>query len=861
MDRLIGIIRESGALTARLARPLIAPDFSSREAAARAAETGNWHKIVECPLAALEPGLFPSKAQLAAAWVALGRVSGPPSADTLTDLRLVLAETVLGRPAPDAHPALPVLVQERRVRPTAAHPRAYQGTKHKPPKEKGVVPVDLRPALCGTLRLDLLSEAEAAQWAAEARLPEPFRTSLYPLVRRRAPAEVSEALALYWALGLDQDPARLAAAVCLFSPQCGPNTAAWCRFAAALPREMWTPLLSLLAASGAHAVPVQDLPPSFAEHLAEALTGTDPLYRAYWLLHGLMSGIAPEYLMAGYRLADAHGQPHTFHAVRRSGYFPAPMIRRWGAHCRACQKFYSGLLLTLWEQCGLRPGLGECLEKTDWTGFAPDVAYRCLRLFAASWDNWGDLPEEQAEAKWQAARRHLGALGATLRGIPEEFQEKCVWHLIEYLWQWDTPAELQANLPAAFALIPRLCRPPFAKRSDPCEVTTDFLAELSSPLRERFLNAPDASFRRLEEACRRANDTGLIGRGTYTLTRTLPDFSVRCFEAYPALLFKVAKLLGCLPAPVRESVTSPFRTSPFFAQDLAALPPEDAAALVEAHRDPEVFHPVPPKLREHLAGARTLAPVSLERASAQMGAQMLRARLEMLERAALKTLREGYPVEAEPGLVTHALQMERLADDNRRPLRKFLRAYWDGQARYIEDHPQTRRWLDAHPRLDRRVWLQGVRHEQEVNGVGQVTLATESDPLEVLKMGTYVGSCLGLGGAFTHSAAAVALDINKQVVYARDARGSVLARQLVAVAEDDRLVCFSVYPLGVEPALESLFAEYDRHLSSALGLPLYAAGNDEDYEIARILSHAWWDDWAWDLTVDQAVDDVPGLVQ
>ncbi len=60
-----------------------------------------------------------------------------------------------------------------------------------------------------------------------------------------------------------------------------------------------------------------------------------------------------------------------------------------------------------------------------------------------------------------------------------------------------------------------------------------------------------------------------------------------------------------------------------------------------------------------------------------------------------------------------------------------------------------------------------------------------------------------------------------------------------------------MYPLAVKTALETVFAEYDRLLSRALGLPLYDAGSGEDYEIARILSHAWWDDCAWDLAVGE----------
>ena len=132
----------------------------------------------------------------------------------------------------------------------------------------------------------------------------------------------------------------------------------------------------------------------------------------------------------------------------------------------------------------------------------------------------------------------------------------------------------------------------------------------------------------------------------------------------------------------------------------------------------------------------------------------------------------------------------------------------------------------------------------EIEGVGEIRVAIEKDPLEALKLGTYVGSCLGRGGHLEYSAAAVVLDINKQVVYARDVRGSVVGRQLVAVSEQDELVCFSVYGSAKPTLLEPLFRDFDRALASKLGLPMFGP-NSDDYVIASILSHEWWDDSAW----------------
>lgn len=138
------------------------------------------------------------------------------------------------------------------------------------------------------------------------------------------------------------------------------------------------------------------------------------------------------------------------------------------------------------------------------------------------------------------------------------------------------------------------------------------------------------------------------------------------------------------------------------------------------------------------------------------------------------------------------------------------------------------------PRIDRDVWLGDFARRY-----GDVTFAIEGDPLEALKLGTYVGSCLGRGGACARSAAAVVLDVNKQVVYARDARGAVLARQLLAISDSDELVCFRVYG---QAALAPLFRDFDRALADRLGIPISRGARSVSY----VLSHWWLDDGDWD---------------
>lgn len=776
MDILLGIIRSGGTLTARRVRQTVVPDFESREAVAEAlANPAPWYEVCDEPQAA---------GPLLSAWEALGRGQTP---DVREALRRVLAETVLGTPMAAA-PSPPLRPEPERPPATAAHPRAYSGTKYKPPTPKTPLPVDLRPQLCGTGRVDGLTESQEAARAAEVRLPEGFRTTLYPLVRGEGSAE---ALALYWALELEDDPARLAAVAMLLARRTGPQGREWAAFTAGQPDEWRTPLLCLLLASGADAAAV---PALLGEHLTEVFAGPDPAYRAYWLLHGLTTGITPSYLLAGFRLEDAYARTpnYSFHNVTQSGFFPEASVVELWKHLAGVDDFYAGAVLNIWRECGRLPGFGSLLKGTFWSDYAPAIAYRYLWLFADSCDNWDlDLSESQMLARWQEILRQAPAIASLLDAVPEDYRGKCLRHLREYLWQWDTLEELTANLPCAYALTRGLCQPPFAKKNDSAEISVDFMA-LAPPLRERFLNASDKSFRQLEAACRRENDSTLVGGGTWALTRQAGEFAVRGFEEYPARLFQAAKLLGSLSAPQREQV-----------------------------------------VRE-----------------AALDGQEVRAGLENLEQRALAALASGLPATTETSADRHALQMQRRASENRRGLRRLLDAHWRGDTDYVWNHPQTRQWRQKHPGIDWNVWRGGLTVEGVTDTGTAVTLAVETDPLEALKLGTYVGSCLGLGGDFAYSAAAVVLDFNKQVIYARDGRGTVVGRQVVALSEARQVVCFEVYPLDAQKHLGPLFAAYDRQWSAALGLPVYEADGDDEYDIAHILSHEWWDDRAWNLKAE-----------
>jgi hypothetical protein len=221
----------------------------------------------------------------------------------------------------------------------------------------------------------------------------------------------------------------------------------------------------------------------------------------------------------------------------------------------------------------------------------------------------------------------------------------------------------------------------------------------------------------------------------------------------------------------------------------------------------------------------------------------------------LERLRGGMPADVGDTRVRHALQMASLVHHNRRALRRLLARYFAGERDFIVQHPVSRAWFARHSRVDRDTWLAGLVMRRAVPGVGEVSLALEQDSLEALRLGTHVGSCLGLNGFCDYSAAAVVLDVNKRVLYARDPRGRVLARQLLAISEDDTLVPFNVYPESTPQTLQSFFLDYDLAFSEALGLPL--SDGPAEPEVENVLSTCFWHDGAWELGIfPESTEDV-----
>ncbi|MBT6775076.1 hypothetical protein HOA91_06945 [Candidatus Woesearchaeota archaeon] len=130
--------------------------------------------------------------------------------------------------------------------------------------------------------------------------------------------------------------------------------------------------------------------------------------------------------------------------------------------------------------------------------------------------------------------------------------------------------------------------------------------------------------------------------------------------------------------------------------------------------------------------------------------------------------------------------------------------------------------------------------EEERKGIigGKITIASEFDPLEILQMGNYVnGSCLNTYGANYWSTIINASEVNKRVLWAKNHKGDVIARLLIAVDEDKRIVRFPTY-YATSLKLERFFDYYIIELAKKCGFGI----NGDKNKVLRIFDGGWYAD-------------------
>ena len=253
----------------------------------------------------------------------------------------------------------------------------------------------------------------------------------------------------------------------------------------------------------------------------------------------------------------------------------------------------------------------------------------------------------------------------------------------------------------------------------------------------------------------------MIARGLEQLTRVQSRFTVDCFLAKPNRLFRTAKMLGSVSAPVRAQILRKCQEHIFFRIDALNAPVEKVCTEIAANLRGLRENPIPAQLSSWLRGGVRLSQARLERYQRVLAERLMRTQLALIEESVLDWLKRGLPVRQTTKSGEHALRLLGTLRENRRGLRKFLNAYWAGDQQYLSKHPATLAWYRRHKTVSRSLWEQGISFRS-----GGYSIEVERDPFEVLKLGTYVGSCLAIGGIFADSVVAALLDANKRVLYA-----------------------------------------------------------------------------------------------
>ncbi len=180
-------------------------------------------------------------------------------------------------------------------------------------------------------------------------------------------------------------------------------------------------------------------------------------------------------------------------------------------------------------------------------------------------------------------------------------------------------------------------------------------------------------------------------------------------------------------------------------------------------------------------------------------------------------------------------------------LRRILDAHVVHGAEYKTQLPFNVKWIDGMRENGFNIahWVFPNRKLTTINN-RKVIISVACDPYEVFMMGNYFGTCLSQGGCNQMSVLANAADANKQVVYVHDLEGNVLARQLLAINRQKKLLRYCLYVATKEVSGEDCWQIYEREmecycreLADRVGLTPGSDGAP-----ASLGSQFWYDDGA-----------------
>ena len=176
----------------------------------------------------------------------------------------------------------------------------------------------------------------------------------------------------------------------------------------------------------------------------------------------------------------------------------------------------------------------------------------------------------------------------------------------------------------------------------------------------------------------------------------------------------------------------------------------------------------------------------------------------------------------------------------------LLKAYREHGPAYRQTLPGNAEWLC---RVSRAIKLEQWHSPEPLRfeiGGETLILKAASHPVDIFLMGSRFDTCLSIhDGHNALSVIANAADANKAVIYAWRADGTPVARKLVAIRPDGKMVGFRIYAHEPTDAIDAAFARFCGIWAARAGMGLANSG-----EPASISGNFWYNDGTISWTED-----------
>lgn len=812
----------------------------------------------------LQKGSFPEQSRLVSAW---NNLSSADLKDpgVFEDVLFILEHT-----SPEKSEKLPLKSLEQLAqtpaspKPTAANPRAFKGTKRQPPKSAADEKVDLRPYLLnlqGTrqlIALDkklqqrfsskkdpfLVANFDCPETASYFSLPLPFRVLFLPFLRGKNWALVTDYLKLFYDLSIDSELGDL----CLLILN---------RFGAEKTYPVLTQLLTLEAENRFDTLntifavlktkdfSIEDIPNTlietaklysdcaeFSDVLLFTLTNLSRKSNLYLIEFALQ--LFREFgqtLPTSYKrnLLDTW---HLFEYNDDSANIPAVQIKNFLSQMVGQDSGFNQWNeqvnwlkgLSIAEKCVKSDDFRKSFLQINWKRFTPSLAHHyCYSLiYHLELCKYQDILDNYFIEHGDSDCSHT--LLFELSDIVSDYSDDL--KKLDSFVNWFLPiAKIDGAIDASFGSLLYLV-----------------FSEVSNKNRQLLIEMSDSSLCDFIKECKRLNDTRLIEIGLKDLVETQDSFVVQSLNTNCRSFLNATKIFGCLNKTRRKELLISLKNDPIFQLESTRDSQSLKNTLKLLAKNSNLFS-ISRKLKESLLNGEPISDDVVSRVAIALNTELPRIKVKVFQNLVNNSLAPGRSFNDQPNSVKHAFKIlnQNNNQDNVRAFKRFLFSYLDGDIDYLKKHPRTKEWLAKHKQLNLEPWINGLqkRYHSEKNK-NAYKLKIELDPLEELKHGTYVGSCTGFGGQYSDSALATVLDVNKKVIYALNEKNEVVARQLLAISKDVKLICYQVYPDKTKVELKNFFKKFDQELASIMGIEIMP--DDAEYQIECLISSFWFDD-------------------